>query len=251
MSARIIGVCIGLASLLLLSVRYSNGQQPSAAAQAQAPATGSVSSNGLANLRKRVARLERQMKPLVPLAGQLNKVEDDLAATVELYREKDAELESLVQSHGKTIELLAQQDQLQEEILLAISRRDSQNRPILPLLSIMQQSPEGAREIEAAVIKSLPQFGTVRIRNDTEFPQTVRVNGVERTIRPWGTEPFERIPMGVVTTELVGHESPKHWTLALPKREIEIRISGNAIRRFYEHWEWDPFFGWRRVVRPL
>ena len=70
MSARIIGVCVGLASLLLMSARYSNGQQPSAAAQA--PTTGSVSTNGSANLRKRVARLERQMKPLVPLVEQLN-----------------------------------------------------------------------------------------------------------------------------------------------------------------------------------
>ena len=111
----------------------------------------------------------------------------------------------------------------QEKILNAIARKDSSGRPILALDAIMNASSEGRREIGRAVHGVLRQQGTLVIRNKMTTGQWISINRRQEFV-PALSSRWISVPVGTLTTELVGWESARNWTINPPNYHQEIEI---------------------------
>jgi hypothetical protein len=105
----------------------------------------------------------------------------------------------------------------------SISRPDSQQRRILDLNSSMA-SQEFQRDLSGAVHNSLQREGRLLVSNQMSTTQYLRVNGQMYTIPPGTSNHPIPIPVGTLTTELLG-EAPKNWTIAPPSYEQGIIIA--------------------------
>lgn len=120
--------------------------------------------------------------------------------------------------------ILAQHNDLREVV-----SRDSRNVATLRLRSMMEKSPEFRTDFSSAVRQAMPevpQWGVVRVENNMSTDQTLHVNG-----EPWSVPAMQRrdvsVPVGTVTTQLVGYESPKTWVVGSPT--FMQRVSINPI----------------------
>jgi hypothetical protein len=144
-------------------------------------------------LEERVEQLEQEV---LELKSNLLSLQNELA-------EKDAELLEIVQ---------------------AISERDSNNQPILALRSIMKSSDQFRQEMQKAVNESIQREGQLVVDNRTSGVQFLSVNGKTERIEALTRHVF-KVPVGTLTTELIGQESAKNWTVGAPgyRQEIIIR----------------------------
>jgi hypothetical protein len=72
----------------------------------------------------------------------------------------------------------------------------------------------------------MERTGTVYVSNEMSSEQTLKVNGAYYRIPPHTTNyRIESVPVGTLTTELVGYESPKNWTIAAPHYQQRIKIA--------------------------
>jgi hypothetical protein len=137
---------------------------------------------------------------------------DDQAAQLNQFR---------LQSDNQ-ISALDDQAQQIRSIVNSISRSDGQQRPILDVRSSMA-SEEFKTDLSNAVRDALPRQGLLRVTNQMETAQYLRVNGQLHTIPPQATNDFP-VAAGTLTTELLG-EAPKNWTIAAPNFEQGIIIA--------------------------
>ncbi len=208
-------------------------------------------------LRNRVADLESRADKAVsrtdfdPVKNQVDKLNADLGAVTALVQTQNAEIRKLFEDHKKNLDLLIGQVAEQRRILEAISTQDNAGRPIVNLQWNME-SGAFRDAMRSAVHQSLDGYGTLEIENRLPAAYTISVNGTYYTV-PGSSTQFVRVPVGTVVTELVGYESPKHWTIAPPTYRQRV-IIGPAPRTAYygwSEWVWDPWLGaWVRRYYP-
>lgn len=158
--------------------------------------------------------LENAVKDLVT-QRDLTAVKADVAAMNRVLAEQDAEIRKLKLDFNRVTDSLHKQIGDQEAILRAISRQDSQGRYVPNMSANMDKSPELRQEMSDVVQRSLLHEGTLRVQNNTSTDQYLRVNSVDWRIPAFSVINIA-VPVGTVTTELVGYESPKNWTVAAP-----------------------------------
>ena len=125
---------------------------------------------------------------------------------------------------------LAEKDAELHEIVQALSQRDSNNHPILALRSIMKNSDQFRKEMQQAVNESIQREGKLIVDNRTSGVQFLSVNGQTQTINALTRQEFT-VPVGTLTTELVGQEAAKNWTIGAPgyRQEIVIRPRSRQV----------------------
>lgn len=154
----------------------------------------------------------------------------ELKKLTQLVTEQDAEIKGLKQELDKMRETIRQTSVEQQIILDRISRRDSEGRPILALNNIMESSPEFKQELSDAVHKTLKVSGSLVVRNKMTTSQILAINGKQEFIAPQTTARFD-VPVGTLTTELVGQEAAKNWTVGAPTYLQEINIEPASVSR--------------------
>ena len=155
---------------------------------------------------------------------------EQLKTLQERVKELEAEMAELKTNLLGLESQLKEKDEEVGDILRALSRRDSSERPILALRSIMKSSEEFRQEMSEAVNESIARQGKLRVDNRTSGVQYLSINGKSHRIEPLTTHEFD-VPIGTLTTELVGQESPKNWTVTAPtyRQEIIIRPTARQV----------------------
>lgn len=114
----------------------------------------------------------------------------------------------------------------QEEFIAGISSRDSLNNRVFSIMHTMRASPTFRQEMAQAVRESLPSEGILRVENQVNAQYSLSVNGVQYRIPPLTTLDV-RVPVGTVTTELVGQEAPRYLTVGAPQYLQRLLIQPN------------------------
>jgi hypothetical protein len=162
-------------------------------------------------------------------------------------------LTKLVADQG-AIQLKLQQDIValtqvvndQKAIVDAISREDSEGRRILALGNM--DSTEFRQEMKGAIYRSLDE-GDLIVVNKTTDPRELLVNGMSFLIEPSETKTI-RVKAGTVTTELVGYETAKQWTINSPNFQQTIHIVPTTTATSGGRFEWVQLgTGWVLVHR--
>jgi hypothetical protein len=170
-------------------------------------------------------------------AGGANPPEQDVwKAIAELRNEVNELKRQLDEVGGKAVDerFKAAVGALQDQIntvshkVDAVTRRDQRDNTIPSVLSNMDRSPEFRDEMAQAVQRVLPpQRGKLRVRNTSTVDANLRVNGQSWRI-PAGSNVQIDVPTGPVTTELLGLEPAKSWTIGPPNYEFVLDITPAA-----------------------
>jgi prefoldin subunit 5 len=190
-----------------------------------------------ARLKKQTSDIERLTnsvtsfgKSVDTLADQLEKGDKDrvqLAADVKAlqdgFRTLTAEMKSLRTKSNTLIEQIREDLQYQRRILSAITEDGGNGGTIVSLRGAME-SDKGRRQLADVVNQSLARKGTLRIHNTMPYEEQISVNGRSYRIQAGVTLVLSDLPVGSVTTELVGREAPRNWTIAPPTYEESIDI---------------------------
>jgi TolA-binding protein len=178
-----------LALTLFTAATVAHAQEPSAPADADGDGSAEVK---LQLLEERVQQLEKEMlemrTSMLAMQNQLEQKDNEIA-----------------------------------EILNFLTERDNEDQPILALRSIMKKSGEFRKEMAEAVNESIQRQGKLTVENQTAGVQFVAVNGRSERIEALETRVFT-VPVGTLTTELIGQEGPKNWTITAPNYEQSIVI---------------------------
>jgi uncharacterized coiled-coil protein SlyX len=75
----------------------------------------------------------------------------------------------------------------------------------------------------------LPQYGTLRVVNRMRTAQNVKVNQTSFAIPALSTQDLN-VPFGTVTTELVGHEPAKQFSLKAPVTLQQLVIAAEPVQ---------------------
>jgi hypothetical protein len=153
---------------------------------------------------------------------------EQIAANQEAIR---ANSDSIAAVRTQSNDLVAVQDDL-NNTLEQITGRDASGTPFPNVLSIMA-SPDGRQQMEEAVHDSMRDRGTLVVENRMSQGYTLMVNDASHYVPPGQTVRVEGLPVGTVETELVGHESPKNWSLGPPNYEQRITIGRRPPRTVY------------------
>ena len=160
------------------------------------------------------------------------KVENNTAATIE--NSKGIERLAGVINDGLTrqqelferIDALTklQQEQLvqQQQVLDAITQRDSQGNEVLRLSANMEKSEEFRQDMRQAVNESIQKEGDVIIHNKMPSQQRIKVNQTEYDI-PAGETLTLKVPVGTLTAQLPGQRLT-NWTVHAPQYKQAIDI---------------------------
>lgn len=121
----------------------------------------------------------------------------------------------------------------QEVILANVAKKISQpggaERYIVDIRGNLQDSTF-RKDLADAVDQVLPRQGTLHVRNAMGTTQTIAVNGQEYQV-PAGDQLVVNVPVGTVTTELVGFEAPRNWSIGPPTNDERIVIGAAPERR--------------------
>lgn len=271
MSARTVGWCFALVLLFLPSVALAVSREPSdnasirqmptlvgpLLAQAQKPteATKSTQPKAASETAKTPAKdAAENMVSQEEFNTALSRIEERLEAITEALAKVNNRQQPPQESQQPTpaeepkpagqaqtpsqAEFEALRDRVydQEVILANIAKRISQpNGPERYIVDIRGnlQNPTFRNELSDAVNEVLPRQGTLHIRNTMDTTQTLVVNRQEYRIAP-GDRLTITVPVGSVTTELVGFEAPRNWTIAPPNFEERLVIGpSDAYHTFY------------------
>jgi hypothetical protein len=150
-------------------------------------------------LAGRVDGLEQ--KELVGLKSQV----DNLAA----------DLGNLKGSVTTLVEIATDQDAKLGAIAKKVSQGDGDTW--VPDIRRAWENADFRQDMRLAVHDSMDRRGTVTIRNKTAVGQTLLVNNSQYVYVPAGeNRTVGDIPVGTISTELVGYEGPRNWTLSAP-----------------------------------
>jgi len=190
----------------------------------------------IAALRAAVERISQNMVTKDDLKNlvtqeELAEVKRDIDATANTFRAQSQEIRGLKDELDVINDTFKSQLAEQRRVLEAISEPDSQGNPILDLRSAMQ-SRDFRQDMSAAVNNSMQRRGTLQVVNRTGQPQSIRVNDAQYEVDAHASREFN-VPVGTVTTELVGYETPKHLTVAPPRyfQRLLIKPESGVQRR--------------------
>jgi hypothetical protein len=96
-------------------------------------------------------------------------------------------------------------------------------------ISESMEDPSFRNELSGAVLTAIPQHGRLRVRNAMGTTQYLMINRSPYSILPGQVLDVD-VPAGTVTTELVGYESPRNWTIGPPNYQTQIAIGPQAVR---------------------
>ena len=177
---------------------------------------------------------------LVPLPVQ-GAMQDDnqqldarLAALEQRLSNAEAEIDLLTRNQT---ELTANQRALQQvgqelgTMLRQVVEQDGAGNAYVNIRSNMQQ-PQFREQMRTAVNESISDVGTLRVENQTGTTERLRVNGQDYYLAPFENRDIT-VPVGTVTTELVGYEAPKHLAVGAPRyrQRLVIRPTPAVVRR--------------------
>jgi ABC-type transporter Mla subunit MlaD len=110
----------------------------------------------------------------------------------------------------------------QQEILDAITQRDSQGNDVLRLSANMDQSEEFREDMQKSVHRSLETHGQFTVENRMENEQQLLVNQKEYRLGA-GEVLTLQVPVGTVTAQLPGQRLT-NWTVTAPTYSQKIEI---------------------------
>ncbi|HUT94418.1 MAG TPA: hypothetical protein VMY37_33480 [Thermoguttaceae bacterium] len=260
MSVRII-LSILLAGPLFLPGIASAQEAASPPKEEQPGATGPVTQEQFQGLQQRVEDLgdaiktlteqlaagnQRSLVPVVPAPEEPADDRADAAPTTAVEEVR----EQINQLWEHVLELETVQGQIAQEV----AQPDGARLLVPDIRGNMERSTAFRQEVSAAVHEVLRRQGTLRIENQTAVGHTIRVVNTDRSvyIPPGGISAPIDVPVGTVSTELVGYEAPRNWTIGPPDYEqrITIKPTSGSVRildaapllsptGFY----WDPIWG--------
>jgi len=220
----------------------------------------------MATVQQELKQLKQQdssaaQGPMVPVPGSestptgpvARREFEELKAQVDqletVVREQYAGQEKTLKEVQVAIDTLRQQNVSQEELLAAISEYDRDGLAIPNVRAIMKSS-DGREALDEAVHQVMKRQGAVVVENRLGQGYTLRVNRSEsHYIGPYETKRIP-VPVGTITTELVGYESPKNWSVGPPNYEQRIAIGPSPAASpvvLTPAYYWDPLLGWIMV----
>jgi hypothetical protein len=211
MSKRLTGFTCGIGLLLLAS---------QAVAQVESRSAGEPPD-----------RLEQLSAMVAQLRADSDRLERKLTGDTAALRDEVATLSRGFEELKRRTDLLTDLVNDQRAIVDAISGSDPSGNRVLSLRANMRKSPQFAREVRDAVHDSMSRTGQLFIENQMGSSYELKVNGQYHNI-PAYTRSYEvrGLHVGTLTTELVGYESPKNWTLAPPHYVQRIVIAPSNSR---------------------
>lgn len=211
---------------------------------AQAPQEGD-----LADLKTQIAQLQQSVESLAEatvtkedLAGfvsesefqeRSDQVDKRIDALLETVSDQSAQIAQLRENFQKVTDNLAEQVGGQQDILEAISQPTADGSRVLALRSNMQRNPEFREEVQEAVNDSIRRTGTLEVQNNMDVGKYFEVNGRRWYIPARSTRSFD-VPVGTLTTELVGDEPRRSLTIGPPDYFQRVEINPQQTMRTVE-----------------
>jgi hypothetical protein len=218
MSGRVFSPWI-LLGLLTLSPAMVEAEDQSASGSKAPPAPEAVGSRlSLEDVAKKLDDLQEQLRTL---AGAVKALQQSGPAGQD-------QLVPVEQVSRSEFDALAQLVYEQVGALGDIARRISEegDKYVLNLRSAMAV-PQFREELTEAVHDVIRRRGTLRVENRTAVEHRLLVNRTEYRIPAMRTLALD-VPVGTVTTELLGYERPKNWTVSPPHYHQRITITRTA-----------------------
>jgi hypothetical protein len=242
MSARIVGTLLAASFLFPGAGKAQDAPNPEAP---QPPsATVPVTQAEFQGLKQQVEKLaaaigtpsenagNADQLPLVPVpaAGGQEVSPDELAKLKQEVEELKSKVDKLQPKVDTLTEIAADQDAK----LGAVAKKISENGTDtwIPDIRRAWASKEFREDMSREVRDSLQQQGSLQIRNKTSIDQTLLINGSQHVDIPAGeTRVVRDLPCGTVSTELLGYEAPRNWTIGPPNYEQTIDITPSSPTR--------------------
>lgn len=191
----------------------------------------------LAQLRESIAKtsgvVSEHTDQIEKLTNLIDSVVSKFDGQERLLADQSAQIETLKTDMEAVTTNLRKQIGDQEAILSQISKPGSDGRHVLALRSIMQDSPEFTDEVRQVVNDSIAKIGTLEVHNLMEVGKYFKVNGVESYIPARSNKSFT-VPVGTLTTELVGDEPLRSCTVGPPNYTQRVEISPKRVERTVE-----------------
>lgn len=148
------------------------------------------------------------------------------------------------------VQVAADRNDLLETVVADISMSGGSGRSIPDVRAIMED-PAGREALDQAVHGVMQRSGTLVVENRMDSSYRLLLNN--QTYIDIGPRETKRIPVGLgtITTELVGFESPKNWSMGPPNYEQSIVIGPKPTQSVVISsplsYYWDPLWGWVAV----
>jgi uncharacterized coiled-coil protein SlyX len=217
-------VAIGVLFVPLAAVaQTTNGEPTTAELQRQ-----------IAQLRQSIAKTNGTVSEHTTHIESLTNLMDSLVSKLDrqenILSDQSGQIETLKTGMDTVTTNLRKQIGDQEEILNEISRRGPDGSRVLALASNMDRNPEFRNEVRQVVNSSIGTTGTLEVRNLMDVGKYLKVNEREWYIPARETRTFS-VPVGTLTTELVGEEPPRSSTVGPPGYKQRIEISPRRVQQ--------------------
>ncbi|MHC4399609.1 MAG: hypothetical protein ACYTG0_08010 [Planctomycetota bacterium] len=137
-------------------------------------------------------------------------------------------------------ELVTDHDARLADLVSEISR-GGQGGYMLAVRNLMQKE-QFREDLSGAIHELIRQRGTLRVDNKSGVSHQMRVNGRIYPI-PAGRAVDIEVPVGTVTSELIGYERAKNWMVGPPNYFQSITITPTAAPAPVASYVYDPWTG--------
>ncbi len=202
------------------------------AASTPGAAAGTPADTSLeAELRRLRTELDRLKGLVEEHAKTLRSQNQDLSKILYLVEDQNKQLAKVYEEYQRLADRLDAQLNEQRARLEQIAEQDNAGNYVPAIRANMAKSPEFRQAMSAVVHEAMRREGTLRVQNQTGIGVQLRVNN-DKTyyIAPYSTHPDIPVPVGTLTTELVGYEPPKNWTIGAPHYFQQINITPSPGR---------------------
>ena len=164
------------------------------------------------------AQLTAEIKSI---KSQLAGVSSNVTKTLDVVNENASQVQDLKIQVNALTDRINEELRKQQQILDAISERDTTGRYVPRLVAAME-SDTFRKDMENAVHRSIRTQGDFEVTNKTNNYTRILVNRIELGINP-GEKHKLKVPVGTVTTQLPGREK-ETWTITAPNYWEGIEI---------------------------
>lgn len=202
-----------------------------ASPSASAPATPAAGTSVEAELGRLRAELDRLKSLVDEHAKTLRSQNQDISKILDLVEDQNRQLAKVYEEYRRLADRLDAQLKEQRARLEQIAEQDNAGNYVPAIRANMAKSPEFRQAMSAVVHEAMRREGILRVQNQTGVGVSLRVNN-DKTyyIAPYSTHPDITVPVGTLTTELVGYEPPKNWTIGAPHYFQQINITPSPTR---------------------
>jgi hypothetical protein len=174
-------------------------------------------------LKQRVKDLEEKLTPLLPVPEELagvKKTLEDLQLGVTAVEGDVADLKDVAKDLA---EIAATQNGKLDSIAKSVSQGGAETW--IPNIKRAWDVPEFRQDMRRVVHGSMRRQGTLWIHNRTGVAHTVLVNNSQHVyVGPGEDREVANLSVGTISTELLGYERPRNWTLGPPNYEQHVNI---------------------------